>query len=377
MTYAVGMPHAHGSAAIVAKIANRIGISERTVLRVLSQPTIDPRPSIRERAERIRALAAKLGYRASTAARSARSGRLPLVALVQRTETDFMPFQLTRGLTEALAASQRELVVTRVPGEVVNDPSKAPLVLREVLASGLVMHQAWDITEAVRKAVADLGIPAVWVNTRGGGDCVFPDELSGTGQLTTELLRLGHRRIAWFACRLQWESDGPTHYSIAERQLGYEQAMAKAGLPTRRHERTYRAMPRTGPERVGLFTHQELAVPWGTPGDDRIAYASEVLRGPDRPTALVCSSADAAGPALVAARILGLRVPEDLSVCCIDHEVFCSSGFRPTTGVIPFRECGHAAIARLDELLAGRRPKRPISVPYSTFEGSTIAAVPA
>lgn len=371
------MPHAHGSAAIVAKIAGSIGVSERTVLRVLSQPTIDPRPSIRERAERIRALAAKLGYRASTAARSARSGRLPLVALVQRSETDFMPFGLTRGLTEALADSQRELVVARVPGDVVIDPHQGPLVLREVLASGLVLHQAWDISDAVREAVAELGIPAVWVNTKGGGDCIHPDELSGTGQLTDELLRLGHRRIAWFDCRLKWADGGPDHYSAVERQAGYTQAMARAGLQVRLHQRIYRATARTGPERVGLFHHADLVSPWGTAADDRIACATEVLRGRDRPTAVVCPSADSAGPVLVAARVLGLRVPEDLSVCCVESEVHTASGCRLTTGIIPFRECGHAAIARLDEFLAGRRPKQPVSIAYTTIEGSTIATAPS
>ena len=154
-------------------------ISQRTVLRILSRPTIDPRPTIRARAERVRALAGELGYRANTAARAARTGRLPLVALVQRAETDFMPFQLTRGLTEALMASDRELLVTRVPGAVVSDPSLVPRTLREVMASGLVIHQSWDISDAVRGAVAELGLPAVWVNTRGGGDCVWPDEADG------------------------------------------------------------------------------------------------------------------------------------------------------------------------------------------------------
>jgi DNA-binding LacI/PurR family transcriptional regulator len=371
------MPHAHGSAAIVSKIAATIGVSPRTVLRLLSQETIDSRPTIRERAERVRSLAAKLGYRASTAARSARSGRLPLVALVQRAETDFMPYQLTRGLTEALSASQRELLVTRVPGEVVTDPTKGPLVLREVLATGLVIHQAWDISDAVRSAVAELGIPAVWVNTRGGGDCVYPDELSGTGQLTEELLRLGHRRIAWFDCHLKWSDGGPDHYSWRDRQRGHADAMVRAGLRVRTHERVYHAAARTGPDRVGLIARPDIMSPWGTEADDRIAFASELLRAHGPPTAVVCSGADSAGPLIVAAREMGLRVPQDLSVCCIDTEIFSHCGHRPTTGIIPFRECGHAAIARLDELLAGRRPRQAVSIPYTTFEGSTIAAAPA
>ena len=69
------MPRAQRtSREIVAAIAAEIGVTTRTVYRVLNDRAGEVWSSAAERGERIRALARKLGYRPNLAARSTRSG---------------------------------------------------------------------------------------------------------------------------------------------------------------------------------------------------------------------------------------------------------------------------------------------------------------
>ena len=190
-------------------------------------------------------------------------------------------------------------------------------------------------------------------------------------KLTRELQRLGHKRIAFVNNHLRWDSVVEDHYSSGERRRGYVEAMAAAGRRPRLVEQIYLAAPVLDAS-DSLIRHHGLMPPWGGPGDDRIARAIALLRSDDRPTAVVCPNADSAGPMLVAAGILGLSVPGELSVCCVEFDIPCVHGHRTTTGIIPFYECGLAAIARLDERMAGKRPSRGVAVPYVRFEGTTI-----
>jgi DNA-binding LacI/PurR family transcriptional regulator len=122
---------------------------------------------------------------------------------------------------------------------------------------------------------------------------VVMDDVAG-GQAATEyLIKLGHTRIGFVGDR----SENPYHFIWSrDRQRGYRQALASAGQET-------------GP---GLCGEGEP-----TRSGARAAARSILLR-PDRPTAIVAANDTRAIGVLEAARELGLRVPEDLSVIGYD-----------------------------------------------------------
>ncbi|MFY1682095.1 LacI family DNA-binding transcriptional regulator [Micromonospora sp. WMMD730] len=112
---------------------------------------------------------------------------------------------------------------------------------------------------------------------------------AGGRSATRHLIGLGHRRIAMVA--------GPEHVLCCRARLdGYRSALEAAGLPVA----------------SDLVRHAGL-----TDADGRTA-ALDLLRRPDRPTA-VCTGNDLQAVGVYqAARALGLRIPADLSVVGFD-----------------------------------------------------------
>src|SRR6185436_3581928 len=104
--------------------------------------------------------------------------------------------------------------------------------------------------------------------------------------------------------------------------------------------------------------------------------ARELLRGPQRPTAVMAMSDEMAMGVIEAARSLGLRVPDDVSVTGFDDTVTASTSDPPLTTVHqPHADKGAAAV-RL--LLGGpEAPQREITFPVQLVIRSSTAPPPS
>lgn len=161
----------------------------------------------------------------------------------------------------------------------------------------------------VRKVIARLrrsNVPFVFVGRPSGDlhvDSVSPDNQQIGYQATRYLIDLGHRRIAHF---------GFSDYSTGrDRMQGYQLAMAEANLPAQFVEIS---------EHISTLSS---GIDDETPSD-RIAtparqMAVELLRKPDRPTAVFCFNDIVAMGVYKAARDIGLQIPEDLSLVSVDN----------------------------------------------------------
>jgi LacI family transcriptional regulator len=172
------------------------------------------------------------------------------------------------------------------------------------------------------------GLPAqtVFLNAAaatGGFRGIVPDERQGAYDVVCELLRAGHRRIAYL-------DDAWEPVASGLRKEGYVRALADAGIvpDPRLH---LRAIPRVG-------------------GGMRIV---DFLDLPEqvRPTAVFCFNDRQAKGAYRAARQRGLSVPDDLSIAGFDDQEYIASELDPplTTVRLPHRDMGHLAV----ELLLG------------------------
>ena len=126
--------------------------------------------------------------------------------------------------------------------------------------------------------------PCVWADW-DSDEAILPRvdfDNYGAGVLMAEkVLRFGHRRITGIIIP---KIEAPVQEN---RRKGFEDALGRAGLK-----------PISSPD-------------WGVMSAGEIAA---FLDSPDRPTAIVCRFSDDARSVMAAARELGLRVPEDLSV---------------------------------------------------------------
>jgi LacI family transcriptional regulator len=316
------------------RIAEHCGLSLPTVGAVLGGKDHLFRP---ETVARVRQAAAELGYRPNSAAKAMRSGRFACAALVLSDDpwrsTLFRP-QLT-GMDHALTAAGMHLVHAVIPERGLRERGEVPKIIGELMADGLLINYNTGIPEALDQVIAKHHLPAIWMNAKREYDCVHPDD-EGAGRLATgHLLALGHRRIAYVDyCHGTAQPD--QHYSAADRQAGYEQAMRAARLAPR-----VIAAPRSVPT-AGI---PQAACAW--------------LDAADRPTAVVTSGDREAGPILYAATVLlGLQVPRDLSIVAIADDPADHTGVPLPTVILPRYELGKTAVELLIQRIA--RPKRSL-----------------
>ncbi len=317
------MPVPPRSRVTIKDVAAQAGVSVATVSKVLNQ-----RYGVSaETFARVTAVIKDLGYEASLVAQSLRNHRTNVIGILV---ADIEPFstELLKGAADAIRGTGFELVVYSAGGRTGDPHGWEQRYLTRL--SGTLVDGAVLVTPAV-----DLeglpGTPVVAVDPHTGRAAlptVDSDNLHG-GRLATEhLLELGHRRIGLLTGREDLKS-------AQQRETGYRGALASAGVAV-----------------------DETLVRRGDyDADVAAASARYLLSRPDRPTAIFAANDITAIAAIDAARELGLRVPEDLSVVGFDNipeSALCTPPL--STVQQPIREMGHRAVELLVRLINGTEP---------------------
>ena len=174
-------------------------------------------------------------------------------------------------------------------------------------------------------------MPTVIVDApQSGLPTVVVDDVAGGMLATRHLVDLGHERIAFIGDK---QPDPFRSNSTHDRTEGYERALGDAGLEVR-------------PGYVRAGTHSRHVAR---------SIAEELLRLPERPTAVFAASDIQALGVLEAAAGLGIAVPDELSVVGFDDiEVASYAGL--TTVRQPLVESGRRGIQLLLRALRGEPP---------------------
>jgi DNA-binding LacI/PurR family transcriptional regulator len=334
------------------EIAQRAGISVRTVRRLLTGPLRDTRPTIVRRAGQVRALAEQMGYRPNAAARAVATGRFHAATLLMTTATgrSRSSFELLRSLQAALAAQNMHLNVAWLPDEQLVEEESLPKVFREWMCDGLLINYTHGIPSRMAEIIERNALPSVWLNCTRKHDSVRPDDVKA-GRLATEpLLERGCRRIAFL------ELGRNEHDSVAARRRGYQQALAAAGR---------------APEFVDLpLPGNALS---GTEGGTRAAILRQWLAANPPPDGVVTYSAWTAEPLLYAASSAGLDVPRDLAVTTIEDEPATHLGRPVTTVVLDFASLSLSAVDILRRKIDAPEQECPsVRVPPHLVAGDTV-----
>lgn len=318
----------------IRDVASAAGVSVTTVSHVLNNTT-GARVSDETR-ERVATVAARLGYAPNKLAQGLRLQRTQILALLSdQIATTPHAGRIILGAQEAASAKGWVVMLLNSGG----DPD---LEDREI--SALLQHQVDGVLYATmyhrQITVPDrlTGIPVVLLDascTDPRYPSVVPDEVGGGRAAVQELLDAGHRRIG-FTTNID---DIPATHG---RLVGYRQALAGAGIPF-------------NPDLVVIEE-----------SDTRGGYraALQLLRRPDRPTGLFCFNDRMAMGAYQAARELGLRIPQDVSVVGFDNQELIADGLFPglSTVALPHYEMGawavNTMIDMLDEAQSARRRRR-------------------
>ncbi len=332
-------------AVTIKDIARQCGVSRQSVSYAL---TGTGRLSAQTR-ERIIHVARELGYRPNSIARTMRTGRFGAATLLLSSEagSSHVPSPLLDGIHDALQANDMHLTIARL-GQQGDD--YAPKLIREWASDGLLVNFMHDVSPAVGELVERYSIPTIWYNASRESDCIGPNDAEATQTATTRLIELGHRRITMIVYQDTNELARP-HFSVHDRWRGYDSIMSGAGL-------TPDAYPNEEP----------------VSDEDSVAFSLELLRRADRPTAVITYGQKEFCATMRAAGIVGLRVPDDLSVVTFsgggpEREILGATHvFMPTYKM--GREAVNMLLKKIDDPNTNL-PRQVLECPW--HEGKTIA----
>lgn len=273
----------------LADVAAEVGVSLATISKVLNgKPDVSPDTRLR-----IESLLAERGYRRRPSSPASES---QLLEVVFHELERVWSIELINGI-ETVAKEHGLSVVLTVTGD---RHSPGPEWIQGVLRRrpvGVVLVFS-ELAPEVRERLRSRAIPFVIVDPAGDPPNDVPSvgsaNWSGGLTATRHLIDLGHKKIAAIT--------GPEDMLCSLARLdGFRTAMNLAGLPIEPSH-----------ERFGNFN---------VDGGREIAL--EMLSREDRPTAIFAGSDLQALGAIEAAKTLGLRVPEDLSIVGYDDIPLC------------------------------------------------------
>ena len=334
----------------IKDVALAAGVSQATASRALSG-----RGSVSQSTgERVRAAAAELGFQVSYHASSLATGRSRNIGVVLPHVNRWYFSTVLEGLTRQLIDAGYDLTLYDFQGDrhrktVLND-----FLLRKRLDGVITVGLRLGDEDATR--LLSLGIPFVSIGGSVPGITSLLVDEHAIGRLAAEhLISLGHKRIAHVGG--EHESKSYFHVSRSRRE-GYQAAMESAGLEQR-------------PE-------------WSVLSDYTVngAYTTvkSLLGDPyNRPTAICCASDEMAIGVILAARDLGLQVPEQLSVIGVDKHPLGTVFGLTTVDQFVEDQGRRAALTLLDALSAPHIDDSislpaPIELPVRIVARSSTAA---
>jgi LacI family transcriptional regulator len=319
--------------ATMEDIARETGLSTMTVSRALSK-----KGYVSERSRKLILEAAKkFDYQVNMLARQLSSNRTYLLGII-------VPFkgllgtyylgQVLQGMQPPLSGSGYHLALFDSESEDFNDGSKCANLCRQRRVDGLVVV-APGRDDQFPLTFANLNMPLVVIGSlflQRTINCVDVDNLGTASEVTEYLINMGHTRIGFLR--------GPAQLrNASEREQGFRKTLAAHGV--------------------------SAVEKWILQGDyeTRKAFhvALELLSKEDRPTAIFAANDLMAYGVLDAARMLGLNVPEDLSVVGFD-DLEGSAECVPslTTAAQPMKRLGQVAAKHLLDMLNTKDTTPPV-----------------
>lgn len=296
-------------------VAAAAGVSKSTVSRILDERL--PR-SESSTAQRVRQVAAALGYRRDLSAANLRRGKTMTIGVVVPRLTDTVMAMLYEAIAHACQRQGQFAIVATTDDEPQADRAAAEALLQRRV-DGLILATA-RTGDDFPEQLAARGVPYVLaLRTDGHSLSAIGDDTLGGYLATRHLLDLGHRRIGLIA--------GPQYASSAVgRTQGYRQAMAEAGIPV-----------------------DDGWVVESTFGIESGAEAARQLMALNQPPSAVFAVNDnTAIGALSAFEDMGLSVPAKVSLVGYNDIPIVSRLSKPLTTVrVPFDQIATAALELL------------------------------
>ncbi len=330
--------HPRRTAATIADVAKRAGVSPMTVSRVVNGEA-NVRDSTREK---VNAAISALSYTPNQAARRLAGSKLIRIAILYSNPSASYLNELLVGVLNRASLGHLQLVVQKC--EEGTDEARE---LIDNGIDGIILPPPLCDSRVLLDLVTKTSTPAVAVAS-GQPDrricAIGIDDYRAAHEMTWHLIALGHHRIGFI-------TGHPNQTASARRLAGFRAAMKEAKLDV--------------PDEViaqGMFNYRS--------GLD----AAEVLLTADpRPTAVFASNDDMAAATVAIAHRLGLDVPGDLTVAGFDDAALATTIWPELTTVRqPIVDMAGAAVDLLVTQIRAQRDGRSEKCEHVVMDFSLI-----
>ena len=312
-------------------IAKKVKVSRVTVSKALRG-----HPDISEKtAKLIRKVAAELGYSPNFIARNLSARRSNMLGVVIPKIAHFFFGSVIEAMYNTAFDNKYETILT-VSQENAERERKHIQTLVSMRVDGIIVSVSQQTTDVeIFKWVRKMGIPVLFVDRMPelpvpGSSTVLVDDRGGAIKAVEQAISVGYQKIAMVG--------GNPQINIGKnRQLGFEEALIRHGLPVKQEWIAHGGFGKEDGYRGMMQLHQLGALP-------------EFIFAATYPVAL---------GVIEAAKVLGLRVPDDIDIICFGE-----------SDMIDFIQPSLSCVAQNTQELGARAVKAMLEIIQNT-EGSS------
>lgn len=280
--------------ATINDVAKQAGVSIKTVSRVMNNE-----PSVRQPTrEKVMAAVNELNYQPNLAARNLAGTKAYSIAFIYDNPNAYYVIDMQNGILAACKKQGFELLIHPCSSKSENLLEEISNMVKHSKVAGLVLTPPFSEMPEFVKHILSLDVDVVRIMSGNSAPdeiapCILVNDHDAALSITQHLINLGHRNIGFIAGQAE-------HMSTVERLRGYKQALADNNIKLNEQ----------------LIVQGEYSFESGVHG------AKQLMAEDDKPTAIFSCNDEIAAGALFASRLMGISVPDQLSITGFENSPF-------------------------------------------------------
>jgi len=335
----------------IKEVARIAGVSIATVSRCINNPL-----QVKELTRtRVQEAIVKTGYSPNTIAQSFRRGKTNIIMVVLPSVGDPFFTDVMQGIRSVVAEHGYSIIINETNFNTMTAEEMGAMMVSRQADGFILLASIFPFGNELLKKTENRAQPIViGCETISANLADFPsvhiDNVKAATEATDFLISRGHQKIAFITGQ-------KTSLLTKDRESGYRSAMHKAGL--------------------------NIADGWVVEGQLTINGAAracrQLLKHPDRPTAIFCANDEMAMGCMSEIKNQGLKIPDDISVMGFD-DIRYAAVTEPALTTIsqPATEIGERVAIRLFKAIeTGHQPNnKPVILPHKLIIRKSVRTIP-
>ena len=318
--------------ATINDVAKKAGVSIKTVSRVINNE-----PSVRTATrEKVTQAVKSLNYQPNFAARNLASTKSYSIAFIYDNPNAYYVIDMQNGILSACKEQGFELLIHPCDAKSAEMLDELKTMIKHSRVAGLVLTPPFSEQPEFIKELKTLDVDIVRIVSGNAAPdtispCIMIDDLAAAKNITEHLISLGHKDIAFITGDYE-------HGSTTERLSGYTEALTAHNIDIQK----------------------QYIIDGSYAFESGVNCAKKLLSLDKQPSAIVCCNDEIAAGALFAARLLGIAIPEQLSIAGFENSPFSRQTWPTlTTAAQPNPDIAKSATELLISL--ARKQKAPFT----------------